>query len=172
MSKQPRDHGASTDVFLRVRGRIAEALSGQGVEIREGVGAMEMAIGTFSPSSILKRFLVSDFPFIGARYVSLRDGGVYIVAGATDDASDLLAYRLGFIRSIFTHRGGQAVAISEDGWMGANMVLFSLLHAGFETNSGRELVAVHDEAQTRRSYPIKKLKAYVEYWKRRIGGRA
>lgn len=159
---------AKEQIFLRVRQRIAEALSAEGIDVRKDVGMLEMAIGTFAPSAILTRFQVSDYPFIGARYVSLRDGGVYIVAGATDDAKAILAYRLGFLRSAITHRGGLAVGITEDGWMDSGMVLFSLIHAGFEQSAAGDLTGIDDDAPTRRTFPLKKLKAYGVYWKRRL----
>lgn len=160
------------DIFLLLRKRIAEALREDGIEVNEGVSSLQLAIGTFAPSEVLKRFQVSDFPFIGSRYVSVRDGHVYIVAGATDDGDQVMAYRLGFIRSIFTHRGGMAVGISEDGWMKSGMVMYSLNHATFQRGADGELAGIDDETPTRRAYPLKKLKAYLESWKRRFNSKA
>lgn len=163
-----KEQSLPADIFLLLRKRIAEALREDGIEVNEGVSSLQLAIGTFAPSEVLKRFQVSDFPFIGSRYVSVRDGHVYIVAGATEEGDQVLAYRQGFIRSMFTHRGGMAVAISEDGWMSSCMVMFSLNHASFERNAVGELTSIDDEVTTRRTYPIKKLKAYLESWKTRI----
>lgn len=157
------------DIFLLLRKRIAEALREDGIEVNEGVSSLQLAIGTFAPSEVLKRFQVSDFPFIGSRYVSVRDGHVYIVAGATDEGSEVMAYRMGFFRSMFTYRGGLAVGITEDGWMKSCMVMFSLNHASFERNMEGELTGIDDEVPTRRSYPLKKLKTYIESWKRKMG---
>lgn len=163
------DKNLPADIFLLLRKRIAEALREDGIEVNEGVSSLQLAIGTFAPSEVLKRFQVSDFPFIGSRYVSVHDGHVYIVAGATDEGDQVLAYRQGFIRSMFTHRGGMAVGISEDGWMESGMVMFSLNHASFERNMVGELTGIDDESPTRRTYPVKKLKAYLESWKRKLG---
>lgn len=167
-TKKQGQKAQSADIFLLLRKRIAEALREDGIEVNSGVSSLQLAIGTFAPSEVLKRFQVSDFPFIGSRYVSVRDGHVYIVAGATDEGDQVLAYRIGFFRSMFTHRGGIAVGISEDGWMGSCMVMFSLNHANFDWNRAGELVGIDDEAPTRRSYPIKKLKAYLECWRRKF----
>lgn len=163
-----KDKVRPADIFLLLRKRIAEALREDGIEVQEGVSSLQLAIGTFAPSEVLKRFYVSDFPFIGSRYVSVRDGHVYIVAGATDDGLAVMAYRLGFFRSILTHRGGIAVGISEDAWMERCMVMFSLNHASFGMDAAGELVGIDDEVQTRRTYPLKKMKAYWESWKRRF----
>lgn len=157
------------DAFLRIRSRIAEALRADGIEVREDVSPLELAIGTFAPSSILKRFQVSDFPFIGSRYLSVRDGHVYIVAGTTDDGSQVMAYRLGFFRSVVTARGGIAVGITEEAWLDSCMVMFSLQHAGFEMSAKGELLDVYDEAPTRRTYPVKKAKAFLAYLTRAVG---
>lgn len=166
-TKTADDKVRPPDIFLVLRKRIAESLRADGIEVQENVSPLALAIGTFAPSEVLKGFVVSDFPFIGSRYVSIRDGHVYIVAGATDDGGEVMAYRLSFFRSIFTHRGGIAVGVSEDGWMKSGMVMFSLNHASFDQNRVGELIGIDDERATRRSYPIKKLKAYMESWKRR-----
>lgn len=172
MAKQVESVGRGVgepDAFLRIRSRIAEALRADGIEVRDDVSPLELAIGTFAPSSILKRFQVSDFPFIGSRYLSVRDGHVYIVAGTTDDGSQVMAYRLGFFRSALTTRGGLAVGITEEAWLDSCMVMFSLQHAGFEMSAKGELLDVYDEALTRRTYPIKKVKAFLAYLIRAVG---
>lgn len=156
-------------VFLRIRCRIAEALRADGIEVREDASPLELTIGTFAPSSILKRFQVSDFPFIGSRYLSVRDGHVYVVAGTTDDGSQVMAYRLGFFRSAMTTRGGIAVGITEEAWLESCMVMFSLQHASFEMSAKGELLDIYDEAPTRRTYPVKKTKAFLAYLTRAIG---
>lgn len=163
-----KDKTRPADIFLLLRKRIAEALRADGIEVNTGVSSLQLAIGTFAPSEVLKGFQVSDFPFIGSRYVSIDDGHVYIVAGATDAGDQVMAYRLGFFRSIFTHRGGMAVGVTEDAWMRSCMVMFSLNHASFGWKDG-ELAGVNDEEPTRRSFPVKKMKAYLESWKRRLG---
>lgn len=168
VKKGSKGEALPADIFLMLRKRIAEALREDGIEVNEGASQLELAIGTFAPSEVLKRFQISDFPFIGSRYMSIRDGHVYIVYGATDKGDQVMAYRLGFMRSIFTHRGGMAVAITEDAWMDSRMVMFSLNHASFQFGADGTLDGVDDEAPTRRSYPIKKLKAYWESLKRRF----
>lgn len=165
MAVKPTEEPA--DIFLRLRKRIAEALRAEGIEPKPGVSGLQFAIGTFAPSEILKRFQLSDYPFIGARYVSLRDGHVYIVVDATETGDEVLAYRLGFWRSSVTHRGGMAVSISENGWMDSRMGMYSLTHASFSMGSDGGLEGIDADMSTRRSYPIKKLKAYLEWWKRK-----
>lgn len=162
-------HASPDTIFLLLRKRIAEALRADGIEVNTGVSSLQLAIGTFAPSEILKRFQVSDFPFIGCRYVSVRDGHVYIVAGATEGGDQVMAYRLGFLRSAITHRGGIAVGITEDAWMKSLMVMFSLNHASFMQDELGQLTDINDEQPTRRSYPLKKLKAYWASVKYRLG---
>lgn len=168
--KQPEVAMPSGKVFDRLRVRIATLLERcTDIDMRSVGSPLEYAIGTFAPSEMMKAFRISDYPFIGSRYVSLRDGHVYIVAGATDDGQQIIAYRLGFWRSGLTSRGGIAVAVTDDAWIDSVMILFSLYHAGFDMNAKRELVQVHDELSTRRSFPVKKLRAYFCYLKRRFG---
>jgi len=155
---------ASLLIFDLLRKRIAEALRADGLEVAE-VSQLELAIGTFVPSNVVKGFKISDYPFIHARYVSCRDGHVYVVAGATDSGDQILAYRIGFLTSIFTTKGGAAVGITEDGWMNSDMILFSLQHAHFEMEGG-QIEGVNGDRFTRRAYPIKKVRAYGEFLKR------
>jgi hypothetical protein len=145
-------------IFDLLRKRIAEALQQPDLKVRPA-SQLELAIGTFAPSEMVEGFSISDYPFIGSRYISARDGHVYIVAGATDSGKEVMAYRMGFIQSCFTHRGGIAVGITEDGWMGARMIMYSLYHAAFSMKDG-QLQDVNDEVSTRRSYPMKKSKVY------------
>ena len=162
------EHGP-LHIFLLLRARIAEALRADGLKVRPNLSSLALAIGTFAPSEIMEGFPISDYPFIGARYVSLRDGHVYIVAGPTDDGLQVMAYRLGWWRSNLSVRGGIAVGITEDAWMDSVMVMFSLTHAGFQLSGVGELAGVFDDAATRRSYPVKKLHAYLAHlWRREV----
>lgn len=154
-------------IFNVLRKRIAEELRQDGLDVQQ-VSQLELAIGTFVPSEVVKGFKISDYPFIGARYVSQRDGHVYIVAGATDDGSQVMAYRLGFLQSVLTTKGGMAVGISEDGWMDSVMILYSLQHAHFDMRRGT-IQGVNDERVTRRTYPAKKLKVYWRFLKKMFG---
>lgn len=160
--------GESPRIFDLLRARIADALRADGLEVTAS-SALEMAIGTFVPSEIVKNAKISDYPFIGARYIARRDGHVYIVAGATDDGQQVLAYRLGFLQSIFTTQGGIAVGITEDGWMGSEMVLFSMEHERFQMQEGK-LQGIDSESTTRRTYPFKKFKVYWQYLTARGSG--
>lgn len=157
-------HGDRQVIFNLLRKRIAEELKVDGLDVKQ-VSQLELAIGTFVPSEVVKGFRISDYPFIGARYVSLRDGHVYIVAGATDDGLQIMAYRLGFLQSALTLKGGQAVGITEDGWMDSGMILYSLEHAHFAMKAG-VIQGVDESRVTRRTYPIKKWKVYWQFLRR------
>jgi hypothetical protein len=153
------------EIFMRIRKRMAERLADPGLKGREHVSPLEAAIGTFAPSEYLAGFVMSDYPFIGSRYLSVVDGHVYIVAGATDDGQQVMAYRLGFVQSNFTHRGGIAVGITEDAWMDSLMIMFSLEHAAFNMVAG-QLEEINSEYTSRRTFPIKKAKAFFAYLKK------
>lgn len=153
-------------IFAILRGQIAEALQSPDLNIKQA-SSLELAIGTFAPSELMEEFVISDYPFIGSRYISKLDGFVYIVAGATDDGMSILAYRLGFIQSAITHRGGDAVAITADAWMKGTMILYMLYHASFEMNGG-EINSVNQDLSIRRSYPIKKARVFKEFVQAKI----
>lgn len=153
-------------VFRQLRKRIAEELQKPDLQVKAGSN-LELAIGTFAPSELITDFCISDYPFIGSRFVSVTDGHVYIVAGSTRQGTEIMAYRLGFLQSNFTSRGGIGVAITEEGWMGATMILFSLYYADFEFEQGT-LHKVNDNVSKRKSYPIKKAKAYWFHLKTRF----
>ncbi|ABO60191.1 hypothetical protein LA345_36830 (plasmid) [Burkholderia vietnamiensis] len=155
-------------VFDHIRKRIGEELQRPDLRVRPS-SQLELAISTFAPSQVLIGFEVSDYPFFDARYVSVRDGHVYIVKGSTDDGEQIVAYRLNFIQSIMTTQGGIGVAITPDGWMESTMVMYSLTHEHFEMKGG-VLQGINDQMLERRSYPIKKAHAYWAHWTRR--GRA
>lgn len=148
-------------IFAILRGQIAEALQSPDLKIKQA-SSLELAIGTFAPSELMEEFVISDYPFIGSRYISKLDGCVYIVAGATDDGMSILAYRLGFIQSTITHRGGDAVAITADAWMKGIMILYMLYHASFEMDNG-EIKSVNQDVSIRRSYPIKKTRVFKKF---------
>ncbi|KVV07421.1 hypothetical protein [Burkholderia ubonensis] len=152
-------------VFDQIRKRIGEELQRSDLRVRPA-SQLELAISTFAPSQVLIGFEVSDYPFLDARYVSVRDGHVYIVKGSTDDGEEIVAYRLNFVQSIMTTRGGIAVSITPDGWMDSTMVMFSLTHERFEMKGG-VLEGINDQSLERRSYPIKKAHAYWAHWMRR-----
>lgn len=160
--------GDTAKVFNMLRKRIAMELQRDDLVVRGGKSSLEMAIGTFVPSEMLTKFQISDYPFIGARYVSLRDGHVYIVFGATDDGNEVVAYRLGFWASNLYSKGGMAVSVTEDAWMQSCMIMFSLTHAGFALNGSGRLVGVNMEIESRRSYPFKKARAYGVYLQRKL----
>jgi len=162
--KRPDD-----EVLLHLRARIAAAIQANHPELGEKLSGIQFAIGTFAPSEIMKRFVVSDYPFIGARYVSLFDGHVYIVAGTCKEGREVMAYRLGFLQSVFSSKGGIAVAITEDAWMERVMILYSLNHAAFSWK-GKEIAGVNDEKVTRRSYPLKKLRAWLAFLRQMVMG--
>ncbi|WP_334043598.1 hypothetical protein [Burkholderia ambifaria] len=152
-------------VFDHIRKRIGEELQRPDLRVRPS-SQLELAISTFAPSQVLIGFEVSDYPFFDARYVSVRDGHVYIVKGSTDDGEQIVAYRLNFIQSIMTTQGGIGVAITPDGWMESTMVMYSLTHEHFEMKGG-VLQGINDQMLERRSYPFKKAHAYWAYWMRR-----
>lgn len=151
-------------VFDLLRKRIAEELQKPGLEVKPA-SQLELAIGTFAPSEMVKGFTISDYPFIGSRYLSVRDGHVYIVAGTTDDGRQVMAYRMGFLQSVLTSQGGLAVGISEDGWMDSVMIMYTLYHASFVMKKG-VLEDVNDELSSRRTFPIKKCRAYWAFLRR------
>lgn len=153
--------GQKTRIFDEIRVEIGKALQRPNLKVRAG-SSMELAIGTFAPSEIIDGFEMSDYPFIGARYVSVRDGHVYIVAGATDDGGSIKAYRLHFVRSIFTNTGGIAVGLTCQGWMDSVMVMYSLTNAHFEMEGG-EIQGVSDTVTDRRAYPIKKTRIFLAH---------
>lgn len=152
-------------IFMQIRKRMAEKLADPSLKGNTAVSPLEAAIGTFAPSEYLDGFVMSDYPFIGSRYISVLDGHVYIVAGSTDDGMLVMAYRLGFLQSSFTHRGGIAVGISEDAWMNGIMIMYSLEHASFKMLEGK-LEDINGEFGSRRSFPLKKMKAFFAYLKR------
>jgi hypothetical protein len=153
-------------IFINLRKAIGEALQQPGLKMRK-VSHLEMAIGALAPSTIVKGNVISDYPFPMCRYVSARDGHVYHVKGATEDGEQIEAYRQGFLTSLFTSRGGIAVGISEEGWMGSVMIMYSLTHAHFEMDKG-VLQGVRDELTTHRVYPIKRFGVYLTFLRRRI----
>jgi hypothetical protein len=155
------------DVFAVIRGRIALSLQQEGLRVRPA-SQLELAIGTFAPSSILEDLVVSDYPFPGSRYVSVRDGHVYIVVGPTDDGTEVLAYRLGFLHSIFSIKGGAAVGVTPDGWMDSVMVMYSMSHARWGVSNG-VIEDVDANHLVRRSYFLKKVRAFGAHFRRSFG---
>jgi len=161
---------ANGKVFERIRIGIAQQLEKcRDLDMRKVGSSLEYAIGTFAPSEMMKEFHVSDYPFIGSRYVSVLDGHVYIVAGSTDKDHLVLAYRQGFFHSCITHRTGLAVGITSEAWLAGVMILYSLDHAAMSMNAKRELVRINAEKTARRVFPLKKLRAYACYLKARLG---
>jgi hypothetical protein len=152
-------------IFRQLRKRIAEELQKPNLKVKASSN-IELAIGTFAPSELITDFCMSDYPFIGSRYVSVTDGHVYIVAGSTNAGAAIMCYRLGFLQSNFNSRGGLAVAVTEDAWMESKMIIFSLYHADFKYQQG-ELECADDGGAQRRSYPFKKAKAFWFYLKNR-----
>lgn len=155
-------------IFNLLRKRIAEELKMPDLEV-DAVSQLELSIGTFVPSEIVRGYRISDYPFIGARYVSRRDGHVYAVAGSTADGLQIMAYRLGFIHSVLTSKGGMAVGIDEDGWMASTMILYSIDHAHFAMQGG-VIESVSEDRLIRRVYPMKKLKVYGLFLKSMLPG--
>jgi len=155
------EEGQKTRIFDEIRVELGKALQRPNLRVRAG-SSMELAIGTFAPSEIVDGFEMSDYPFIGARYVSVRDGHVYIVVGATDDGGSIKAYRLHFVQSIFTNTGGIAVGLTCEGWMDSVMVMYSLTNAHFEMKGG-EIQGVSDTVTDRRTYPIKKTRIFLAH---------
>jgi hypothetical protein len=153
-------------ISIRLRKLIAEALQQPGLKVRQ-VSQLELAIGTFAPSTVVKGYVVSDYPFPMCRYVSAADGHVYHVKGPTDDGEEIIAYRQGFLTSLFSSRGGIGVSINDEGWMGARMIMYSLSHMHFDMKGG-VLNGINDEWTVRRSYPGKRFGAYVEFLRRQI----
>ena len=153
-------------IFISLRKAIGEALQQPGLRMRK-ISHLEMAIGALAPSTIVKGNVISDYPFPMCRYVSARDGHVYHVKGATEDGEQIEAYRQGFLSSLFTNRGGIAVGISEEGWMGSIMIMYSLTHAHFEMEKD-VLQGVQDEWTVRRSFPVKRLGVYLTFIRRRL----
>ncbi|MDM8356615.1 hypothetical protein [Pandoraea communis] len=164
MARRVVDDGTSAKgeiapVFNEIRARIGVALSDPGLKVRPA-SQLELAISTFAPSHVVKGLKFSDYPFIGARYVSVRDGHVYVVAGATRGGQEIEAYRMPFAASMFTMSGGFAVAITAEGWMASRMIVYSLTHERLVMQGG-EFERIDEKTLTRRSYPAKKMKAYI-----------
>ncbi|ODP35098.1 hypothetical protein A9762_12100 [Pandoraea sp. ISTKB] len=164
MGRRVVDEGVSAKgeiapVFNEIRARIGVALSDPDLKVRPA-SQLELAISTFAPSHVVKGLKFSDYPFIGARYVSVRDGHVYVVAGATRGGREIEAYRMPFAASMFTMSGGFAVAITTDAWMDSRMIVYSLTHERLVMRDG-EFERIDEDKLTRRSYPVKKLKAYI-----------
>lgn len=167
--KQERRRRSSQDkapIFATLRKRIGEALQDPSLEVRQ-VSQLELAIGTFAPSSVVKGYRLSDYPFPSCRYVSARDGHVYRVKGATESGREILAYRQGFLTSLFTARGGIAVGITADGWMDSVMIMFSQTHMQFDMKEG-VLEGINDSRTTRRAYPLKRVGTFIEFLRRRV----
>jgi len=164
---------SSGNAFARIRLGIAEQLEKcRDCDMKKVGSSLEYAIGTFAPSEMMKDFRISDYPFIGARYLSIRDGHVYIVAGMTSRDQKVLAYRQGFLISCLTHRGGMAVGITSEAWLSGTMIMFSVSHAVMDLNSHGELAQVRAELETRRTFPGKKFRAWRCYLKARFLPRA
>jgi hypothetical protein len=144
---------------------IAEKLKDPSLVVRQA-SQLELSISTFAPSSIIDGFKIADYPFIESRYLSIEDGHVYIVAGATEDGDKILAYRLWFWWSLLGVKGGIAVGVTPQAWVRSCMTLYSVNHATMHMLQG-EVAKVEGESRTRRGYPMKKFKAYVEYHRRR-----
>ena len=99
--------------------------------------------------------------------MSARDGHVYRVKGATESGREILAYRQGFLTSLFTARGGIAVGITADGWMDSVMIMFSQTHMQFDMKEG-VLEGINDSRTTRRAYPLKRVGTFIEFLRRRV----
>lgn len=155
---------AKSIVFDMIRKMIAQELQRPDLQVR-AASQLELAISTFAPSTLVKGFRVTDYPFIGARYMSVEDGHAYIVAGTTDDGLQVMAYRLGFLRSMVTTRGGIAVGITAEAWMRSKMNMYSLHHASMQMIDGT-VENINSELTTRRTFPGQKWAAYREYLKR------
>jgi hypothetical protein len=160
--------GMSTDkapIIIRLRRAIGEALQQPDLVVRPA-SQLELAIATFAPSTVVKGYRISDYPFPGCRYVSVRDGHVYHVKGASDDGEKIIAYRQGFLTSLLTHKAGLGVSIGDEGWMGSVMIMYSLKHLEFKMK-GAVLESINAERATRQSYPLKRAGAFVEFLRRK-----
>ncbi|WP_454727840.1 MULTISPECIES: hypothetical protein [Cupriavidus] len=147
-------------VFHEIRAKIAERLQAPDLTVQR-VSPEELAIGTFVPSWLTEGARISDYPFIGARYVSLVTGEVFIVVGSHPDEKAVIAREVGFWRS-FLHDGQRVVAISVNGWLDNVMHVYSTNQISFGMQ-GNELAHIDGEVITRRSYPGRKFTAYLRY---------
>ncbi|WP_432263050.1 hypothetical protein [Cupriavidus sp. TMH.W2] len=147
-------------VFDEIRAKIAQRLQEPTLRLRSH-SQLEMAIGTFAPSWLLDGERISDYAFIGARYVSLVTGEVFIVVQSDPDRKAIIAREVGFWRS-FLHDGNRVVSISVDGWLDNVMHLYSTNGISFAMHEG-EIVHMNGEVVTRRSYVDQKLRAYGRY---------
>lgn len=170
MSKRPNKPQSDNSILTRLRVRIAVELEKNTGHLRQNITNLEMCIGSHAPSVLLKGFPLSDYPFVGCRYMSVEDGHVYVVAGETEDENGVLAYRIGFIRSIFTSQGGIAVGITEDAWMRSKMIMFSITYASLSFDDKGLVKHVDGDRDTRRVYPIKKAHVYLKFLLNKIGG--
>ncbi|CAG9183678.1 hypothetical protein [Cupriavidus pampae] len=147
-------------VFTEIRGKIGEQLQDPALQVRR-LSNEELAIGTFVPSWIVNDCRISDYPFIGARYVSRVTGEVFIVEGSHPEQPLLICREVGFLRSFFDN-GVRRVAISVEGWLENVMHVYSTnqIHLGMQ---GGELAELNGELTVRRSYPGLKFRAYLRY---------
>lgn len=155
-------------VFDEIRAKIAQRLQEPTLRLRTH-SRLEMAIGTFAPSWLLDGERISDYAFIGARYVSLVTGEVFIVVQSDPERKAIIAREVGFWRS-FLHDGNRVVSISVDGWLDNVMHLYSTNGISFAMHEG-EIVHMNGEVVTRRSYVDQKLRAYGRYLHDQWAGR-
>lgn len=147
-------------VFDEIRAKIAQRLQDPKLRVRTQ-SRLELAIGTFAPSWLLDGERISDYAFIGARYVSLVTGEVFIVVQSDPDRKAIIAREVGFWRS-FLHDGNRVVSISVDGWLGNVMHLYSTNGISFTMQHG-EIAHMNGEVVTRRTYVDQKCRAYGRY---------
>ena len=171
--KASLDGRSSMEVFQRLRGMIAEALQADGIEVKPVGSNLELAISTFCPSFVTKHFVVSDFPFVASRYLSVEDGHLYTVFDATDDGQSVVALR----RSVWSALGswvfrlrvrGMAVALTDEAWIRSKMIMYSINSVGMEFDERGSLGQVNGEISVRRAYPLKLSRAYFSFVRARL----
>lgn len=152
-------------VYEEIHSLIAEALSRLSGQGYNPLDLVDLNTAAFAPSRLTNGFKVSDYPFPGARYLSVVDGHCYHVVGLTPDKSSVLAYRFGVRGQWIGRRTGMAVAISPEGWVGARLVLYQINTVGMKLERG---VIQHFGPDVSQLHVSVHIKAIVQHLKERI----
>lgn len=152
-------------VYEEIHSLIAEALSKLSGQGYSPLDLVDLNTAAFAPSRLTNGFLVSDFPFPGARYFSIVDGHCYHIVGLTPDKSAVLAYRFSVRGQWIGRRTGIAVSISPEGWVAARLVLYQINTVGMKLERGVIQQFGSDVSQLHLSVH---LKAIFQHFKERI----
>lgn len=152
-------------VYEEIHALIAEALSELNGQGYNPLDLVDLNTAAFAPSRLTNGFRVSDYPFPGARYLSVVDGHCYHVVGLTPDKSSVLAYRFGVRGQWIGRKTGIAVAISPEGWIHARLVLYQINTVGMKLERG---VIQHFGPDVSQLHISVHIKAILQHFKERI----